>query len=51
MTKNKDVYSYYTQALDTLDPNHPHYDEIRDLLEQQIEDELTSYAPAYYGSD
>ena len=47
----RDVYSYYKQALDRLDPNHPHYDEIKELLEQQVNDELTSYAPAYYGSD
>ena len=47
----RDVYSYYKQALDRLDPNHPHYDEIKELLEQQVNDELTSYAPAYYGPD
>ena len=35
-----DVISYHKQALDLLDKNHPHYDEIRLLLTDQIMDEL-----------
>ena len=36
----EDIYSYQKQALDLLDENHPHYDEIRLLLTDQILDEL-----------
>ena len=35
-----DVISYQKQALDLLDKNHPHYDEIRLLLTDQIMDDL-----------
>ncbi len=35
-----DVYSYQKQALDLIDKDHPHYDEIRLLLTDQILDEL-----------
>jgi len=36
----EDIYSYRKQALDLLDKDHPHYDEIRLLLEDQIMDEV-----------
>ena len=36
-----DVYTYLKQALDMLQPNHPHYDEIRKHLLEQIKDELS----------
>ena len=39
-----EVYTYYKQALDLLDPDHPHYDEIRKLLVEQIKDELHTNA-------
>ena len=56
MTRNddydwRDVYSYYKQAMDLLDENHPHYDEIKELLMSQVNDELSDYEPAYYGAD
>ena len=35
-----DVYSYEKQALDRLNKDHPHYDEIRLLLTDQIMDEV-----------
>ncbi len=38
-----DVYSYYKQALDLLSVDHPHYDEIKQLLISQVNDELTAY--------
>ena len=38
-----DVISYHKQALDLLDKNHPHYDEIKALLIDQINDELHDY--------
>ena len=47
----RDVYSYYKQAMDLLDPDHPHYDEIKELLESQVNDELSDYEPAYYRAD
>ena len=36
----EDVYSYHKQALDLLDKDHPHYDEIRLLLTDQIMDDV-----------
>ena len=35
-----DVYTYQKQALDLLDKDHPHYDEIRLLLTDQIMDDI-----------
>ena len=39
-----DIISYEQQALDLLDNNHPHYDEIKSLLTDQINDEIRDYA-------
>ncbi len=45
MTRSlEDIISYEQQALDLLDRSHPHYDEIRSLLTEQINDEITDYA-------
>ena len=46
MTKRTmdDIYNYEKQALDLLSPDHPHYDEIKQLLTQQIDDEIDTYA-------
>ena len=38
---SNDVYTYHKQALDMLQPDHPHYDEIRKHLLSQIQDELS----------
>ena len=38
---SNDVYTYNKQALDMLQPDHPHYDEIRRHLLEQIKDELS----------
>ena len=38
---SNDVYTYNKQALDMLQPDHPHYDEIRKHLLEQIKDELS----------
>ena len=35
-----DIYSYQKQALDLLDEDHPHYEEIKVLLTEQINDEI-----------
>ncbi len=40
MRTMSDVYSYQQQALDLLDKDHPHYSEIKDLLLDQIADEI-----------
>ena len=46
MRRNKlipsdDIYTYHKQALDMLDTNHPHYEEIEKHLLAQIRDELS----------
>lgn len=40
----EDIYNYEQQALDLLDADHPHYDEIKSLLVDQINDEVEDYA-------
>ena len=35
-----DCYTYYKQALDMLHKDHPHYEEVRQHLLAQIQDEL-----------
>jgi hypothetical protein len=39
-----DIISYEKQALDLLKEDHPHYDEIKKLLTDQINDEIRDYA-------
>jgi len=38
-----DIISYEQQALDLLPLDHPHYDEIKSLLVDQINDEMYDY--------
>jgi hypothetical protein len=40
MRKLDDVYTYYKQAIDTLERDHPNYDEVKSLLFSQVNDEL-----------
>ena len=40
----KDIVSYEKQALDLLPLDHPHYNEIKDLLIDQVNDEVQDYA-------
>ena len=40
----EDIISYEQQALDLLSEDHPHYDEIKSLLTEQINDEIRDYA-------
>ena len=40
MRTTEDIYTYQKQALDLLSKDHPHYDEIRLLLTDQIMDDL-----------
>ncbi len=35
-----DIYNYEKQALDLLPVDHPHYEEIKSLLVDQINDEV-----------
>ena len=39
-----DIISYEKQALDLLREDHPHYEEIKTLLTDQINDEIRDYA-------
>ena len=39
-----DIISYEKQALDLLPIDHPHYQEIKTLLTDQINDEIRDYA-------
>jgi hypothetical protein len=40
----EDIISYEKQALDLLPMDHPHYEEIRRLLIDQVNDEIQDYA-------
>ena len=40
----EDIISYEQQALDLLSEDHPHYEEIKSLLTDQINDEIRDYA-------
>ena len=45
MTRSlEDIISYEKQALDLLNEDHPHYKEIKQLLTDQINDEISDYA-------
>ena len=39
-----EIMTYEKQALDLLPMDHPHYQEIRDLLTDQINDQIRDYA-------
>ena len=41
---SSDIYTYEKQALDSLPKDHPHYEEIKDLLIKQINDDLKTHA-------
>ena len=41
---SSDIYTYEKQALDSLPKDHPHYEEIKDLLINQINDDLRTLA-------
>ena len=45
MTRSlEDIQTYEKQALDLLNIDHPHYEEIKQLLTDQINDEIRDYA-------
>jgi hypothetical protein len=41
---SNDIYTYEKQALDSLPTDHPHYEEIKELLINQINDDLRTHA-------
>ena len=41
---SSDIYTYEKQALDSLPKDHPHYEEIKELLINQINDDLKTHA-------
>ena len=41
---SSDIYTYEKQALDSLPKDHPNYEEIKDLLINQINDDLRTNA-------
>ena len=41
---SSDIYTYEKQALDSLPIDHPNYEEIKDLLIKQINDDLRTHA-------
>ena len=52
MTRSTDdIYTYYKQALDLINEDHPHYDEIADIIEEQIQEDLDDYANSFPVSD
>ena len=51
MTRSlEDIISYEKQALDLLPLDHPHYEEIRDLLTDQILDDIHDCATTNRGA-
>ena len=40
----EDIFTYEKQALDLLSKDHPHYEEIRQLLMDQVNDMTEDYA-------
>ena len=45
MTRSlEDIQTYEKQALDLLPLDHPNYEEIKNLLTEQIQDELFDHA-------
>ena len=45
MTRSlEDIYTYQRQALDLLNEDHPHYEEIKQLLTEQVNDEVWEHA-------
>ena len=45
MTRSlEDIYNYEKQALDLLPKDHPYYEEIVTLLNEQIQDEVWEHA-------
>ena len=49
MTRSlEDIHGYYKDALDLLSEDHPHFEEIKSLLNSQVIDELNDYDHTIY---
>ena len=48
---NEDWKAYREAAYDALADDHPHYDEISDIIEQQIIEDLEDYANTFPASN
>ena len=47
----EDIAEYRNKAYDALPDDHPHWDEISDIIEEQILEDLEDYANSYPVSD
>ena len=47
----EDILGYRDKAYDALPADHPHYDEIADIIEEQILEDLEDYANSFPVSD
>jgi len=43
----EDIHTYYQQALDLINEDHPHFEEIKRLLIDQVNDELHDHDSNY----
>ena len=47
----KDIYDYREKALEELCDDHPHYDEIADIIDEQVREDFTDYVNSFPVSD
>ncbi len=47
----EDILDYRDKAYDALPDDHPHWDEISDIIEEQIQEDLEDYANSFPVSD
>ncbi len=47
----EDINAYREAAYESLEDTHPHYEEISDIIEQQILEDLEDYANTFPCSD
>ena len=47
----EDIAEYRNKAYDALPDDHPHWDEISDIIEEQILEDLEDYANSFPVSD
>ena len=47
----EEIIDYQKKAYDSLPADHPHYDEIADIIEEQIQEDLEDYANSFPVSD
>ena len=47
----EDLEAYREAAYEALADDHPHYDEISDIIEQQILEDLEDYANTFPSTD